>query len=389
MAKRIKVLHLIDALGRGGTERLLITNLRVIDRDSFDHQVLVLFERSDNLLKELEGLSLPVYRLSLKSKHNFFYAIWKIMHVIRKTGADLLHTHNWYADIYGRLAGQLSGKAVISSIHDTHYEPQVLIDTLRHNKLKLFFTKYLDMLTGKLCVDKFIAVSGWVRKSAVKHLRLKENSIDTIYNSIDLNYFSPVSEERILQKKKELGIKEGEKALITVGRAVPMKGQKHMIAAMEKIVKKRKDIRLFIRGTGWMQNMLEVYRDRLGLKQYIGFLGPQQDLRVFLQTGDIFLFTSLHEGLGIAQLEAMAMMKPIIAFAVGPMPEVVKDGVSGILVEPWDADKLADAILALIDDPERMKAMGKEGRKIAAEKFNIENNVKQLEAFYRNTLAYV
>lgn len=386
MHKRIKVLHLIDALGRGGTERLLITNLKNIDRDSFEHQVLVLFERIDNLLKELEGLSLPIYRLSLGNKHNFFYAIWKIMQVIRRTEVDLVHTHNWYADIYGRLAGQLCGKVVISSIHDTHYEPQVLIDTLKHNNLKLTLTKYLDMLTGKLFVDKFIAVSGWVRKSAMAHLKLKGDSIETIYNSIDLNYFNLVSDEKVLKKKKELGVNAGEKVLITVGRTVPMKGQKYMISAMEKIIKKRKDIRLFIRGTGWMQNRLEAYRDRLGLKDYVSFLGPQQDLRVFLQMGDIFLFTSLHEGLGIAQLEAMAMMKPVIAFAIGPIPEVVKDEVSGILVEPWDTDKLTDAIVTLIDDPERMTRMGIEGRKITAAKFNIKNNVKQLESFYRKTL---
>lgn len=389
MPKKNKILHVIDALGRGGTERLLITNLKNIDRNSFDHKVLVLFERRDSLMNELEGLSLPIFQLSLRDKHNFLYAIWKIMRVIRKTEADLVHTHNWYADIYGRIAGKLSGKIVISTIHDTHYEPQVLSDAPQHSKLKLNSTKYLDMLTANFCADGFIAVSDCVKDSVVRHLGLRNDIIRTIYNSIDLSYFNPIPEEKILQKKKELGIKDGEIVLITLGRVVPMKGQKYMIKALKKIVESRKNVRLFIRGTGWMQSTLEAYRDSLGLKDFVRFLGPQQDIKAFLQAGDIFLFTSLHEGLGIAQLEAMAMKKPVVAFAVGPIPEVVKDKVSGILVEPWDTDKLADAIVSLIDNPERIKEMGREGRAIVFEKFNIQNNVKQLESFYKGVLSHV
>jgi glycosyltransferase involved in cell wall biosynthesis len=124
----------------------------------------------------------------------------------------------------------------------------------------------------------------------------------------------------------------------------------------------------------------------LGIEGHITFLGRRKDVRNLLELADIFVFPSLFEGLGGALVEATGAGKPCVASGVGPIPEVVEHGKSGLLVQSQSPDALAQAIIQLVKDPELARAMGQRGKQVAAEKFSISRNVKQLEELYLQIL---
>jgi glycosyltransferase involved in cell wall biosynthesis len=139
-------------------------------------------------------------------------------------------------------------------------------------------------------------------------------------------------------------------------------------------------------GDGPLRDSLTSLSRELGVDRHITFLGRRTDVRCLLELADIFVFPSLFEGLGGALVEASGAGKPCVASRVGPIPEVVEHERSGLLVPSQSPEALAQAICRLVNDPELAQAMGRRGKQIAAEKFSISRNIKQLEELYARIL---
>lgn len=165
-------------------------------------------------------------------------------------------------------------------------------------------------------------------------------------------------------------------------------GPEYLIRAMSLIVAEYSRTKLLIVGSGELRIQLEALTERLGLTRNISFLGAieHRQLPELLRNVDMFVMPSIWEGFGVAAVEAQAMEIPVIATKVGGIPEIVRDGITGILVEPRSPEQLATAIIELIENPEKRKEMGKEGRKYVLSHYQWENNAALMDGLYKSVL---
>jgi glycosyltransferase involved in cell wall biosynthesis len=173
----------------------------------------------------------------------------------------------------------------------------------------------------------------------------------------------------------------------TAGRLVPMKGLAHLIRALALVRERVPAARLEIAGTGPEQTALETEARALGVLDAVTFLGWRDDLPRVYRNWDVFVQSSIIEPFGMAALEAMAAGLPVVATAVGGLPELIEDGRTGRLVPPTDAGLLADCIVELLQNPEQRKTLGAAGRARARNKFSAQAMAAAVSRLYDGLLA--
>ena len=172
----------------------------------------------------------------------------------------------------------------------------------------------------------------------------------------------------------------------TMRRLVPVKGVVYLIRAMALLHTHFPDVCLDIAGTGPEQTRLESEVHSLGLSDHVAFLGWRTDIADLLAKWEIFVMPSLQEGFGIAALDAMAAGLPVVATAVGGVPELVQNGLTGWLVPPGDSETLARKLGMLLLNPEQRMAMGAAGRDRARKHFSVDHHVAGIAKIYDNIL---
>jgi magnesium-protoporphyrin IX monomethyl ester (oxidative) cyclase len=372
--KKIKILHIIETLSKGGAEKRLFYDLRHIDTNRFSHIVCYIFE-GDYFRDEILKLGIPVYNLNLIRNRQFTKAIFGLWKIIKREKPDIIHTQLFAADIYGRIIGKFFRIPVISSIQSSVYDSGL-------EYFHSFKRRWLDSFTSRLCNKRFIAVSDFVKAAAVKSLGIQEKKITVIHNYIDTEEFNIVNCDR-LKKRVALGFDEQDVLLIMVGKLNPPKGQMYLLHAMKQIIEYSPLTKLLIVGDGPSREELLRIRDELNLGSFVFFLGKRNDVKELLCASDIFVFSSLSEGFPVALIEAMALGKPSIAFNVGPMPELVIHNETGLLVEPKNIRALSEAVLNLINNPEIAHRLGFSAKKHVFEKLDARKKVIALEQLYK------
>jgi glycosyltransferase involved in cell wall biosynthesis len=384
----IRVLHLIEDLGSGGAERLLFVNLSKLDRQRFTSRVCHLYDRATHWRQPIIDLGHPVMSLGLHSVREIPRGVARLVRLLREDPVDVIHTHLYGANLAGRIAGALTGVPVVSSLHNPDYEPAVLKDNPALTPAKVWLLNRLDRLSTAVARPRFVAVSEYVKRSAVDYLRLAADRVTVIYNPIDLTSFKrdAGTAAAAAQLRARLGLGGEDPVLLAVARLDPQKGLRYLIEAMPAIVAEFPRVTaVFVGGGGPpAQASLEAIADRLGVRGRVHFAGVQADVKPYLEMCDLFVQPSLYEGLGIALVEAMAMERATVASRTSAIPEVVQDEVSGVLVPPGDPAALAAAIVRLLRDPALRARMGAAGRRLAFERFDVTRNVAQLEAVYRD-----
>ena len=378
MAEPYRILYLIESLGFGGAEKRLVNDLRCLDRSRFSSVVCHLY--SDQTLRpELEELNIPVYGLGLENVYQGGRALRGLLAIIRRHRIQLVHTQLFGADLYGRLAGCLTRKPVVTTIQSTLYDP-LLVSFFSWKR------KMTDRLTAPFFTRKFIAVSYYVKKILEEELGIREEKISVIYNSVDVEAFStppPYGKQTLL---RELKAETEGPLLLHVGRLIPEKGHRYLLSAMQIVLHHFPDAILLLAGEGPERSALETLTASLNLEKSVYFLGNRRDIRDLLHFSDLFLFPSLREGMPVALLEAMAAGKPCIVSKIGSLEELIEEGTTGILIPPRDSQKLAEAICFLLQRPESARKMGGNAVRLIREKCNIGTNVKKLEALYSGEL---
>jgi glycosyltransferase involved in cell wall biosynthesis len=294
---------------------------------------------------------------------------------MRELGVDLVHTNHPLDRLYAGLAARLVGIPSITTAHNTLYGPRPAAKRLRSWVESRLFSQY-------------IAVSAAVAARYEAAVRIPLSRINVIYSGIEVQKFGlPLSTDVIQQLTGQLGLNGADPILVSVGRLHPIKGHKHLIPMMSQLLPRWPHARLLIVGEGSERADLESAIAQAGLERSIALLGMRTDIRELLAISTAFVFPSISEGLPIAVLEAMAAGKPVIASRVGPMPEMVEDGVSGLLVPPEDPSALADAVGRLLTLPGQASQMGRQAQKIAATRFSVDAAARSMEALYRTVLS--
>lgn len=386
----IRVMHVIEDLGSGGAERLLFVNLSRLDRARFSGIVCHLYDRARHWKQPILDLGYPVVSLNLRSIRDLPLGVARLRRLLKQHPVDLIHTHLYGANLIGRVAGAMSGVPVVSSLHNPDYEAVVQTDNPAMSPAKSWVLRQLDRLTCRIARPQFVGVSEYVRESAVTHLGISRERTTVVYNPIDTAAFarSEATMAAAIQKRTELGISADAPILLSVARLDPQKGLRYLIEAMPALVRQFPEVVALFVGGGVpaSQTALEQLADALQVREHVRFLGPQTDVKTYLELCDVFVLPSLYEGMGIALVEAMAMERPCVASRTTAVPEVVADTVSGMLVPPADAAALASVIARLLSDPSLRAGMGAAGRRIALKRFDVRRNISQLESVYTQTV---
>lgn len=365
-----RILHLFVTLPVGGAENLLLSILRRLDPQRFSSLVCCIGERGA-LGEQVMAMGFPMTELHLLNKGGLDRRVVPaLVNLIRRERIDLVHSHLYHANFYGRLAARKAGIPAVASIHNTY---------TKHKLHRQLANWYLARHTAAI-----IAGSEEIKQDVVRYDFVPESLIEVIPNSVDLaRSHSSLSRE---QARQRLSLPEGVLVLGTVGRLEEQKGHRFLIEALALLRQRGMDVCLLLIGDGREAPALKGLSASLGLEQRVMFLGTRSDLGDLFRAMDMFVMPSLWEGLSLAMLSAMAAGLPVVATSVGGVRQVLGDDEYGFTVPPGDATVLASRIEACLATPEELVRMGEKGRRQICENYSDEAMVRRLEAVYLRVL---
>ena len=363
-----KLLHLIETSEPGGAET--IVSILAEAFNSGPYRSLVVLLEKGWLSEKLAKSGIPF--LIIQNKYSFDpFFLLKLVLLVRKEKIDIMHSHEFTMNVYGSLVSFITRVPIIATVHGKVYYPE-------KNRRILFYR-----MAAKLC-SGMIAVSNELKRYLLKELKLNSKDIMVVYNGIDLDKFHTNKDSAEI--RKELSIPPETLIVGSVGSLFKVKGYSFLIESAKEVLKVFPNFKLLILGEGEQSSALQEKIESAGLQDAVKLLGFREDIPKILTLFDIYVCSSLSEGLSLSLLEAMAAEKPIIATEVGGNSEIVINGVSGFLVPPENPNALAEKIIYLLKDKEKRKKMGEEGRRIVKEKFSIEQMLKEYENLYEKLL---
>lgn len=239
--------------------------------------------------------------------------------------------------------------------------------------------------------DAIITVSSWTGRG-IRQSGVPAERIFPVLNGIDVARWDPATDDGG-SVRSEFGIAPGDPLVVMVAQLVRWKRQETAIAAFRLVADRHPGARLVLVGREWSESNaagVPSYADELrrliadlGLERNVILAGQRRDIRQILSAADIFALPSVGDPCALAHIEAMAMAKPVVAVADGGAPELVQDGVTGLVGPPDDRDHLARSLLALIDDAGRRREMGERGRQRVLEHLNAKRMADEVEGVYR------
>ena len=291
-------------------------------------------------------------------------ALSALRRLARDSGAVLLHANGSRAMLYAGLVGRAAGLPVI-------WHVRVLDPDLP-----------LDWILARLAT-RIIAISAAVRGRFAR-TRWADEKCVVVPNGLDVAGFVPGKPAKTV--RAELGIPEGALVVGSVGRLVPFKGYRYLLDACARMRRQAPNVVGLVVGDGPERLDLERQARALGIERHVRFTGHREDIADLLQIMDVFVLPSVAEHFGRVLLEAMALAKPVVATAAGGVPEIVVDGRTGVLVPAAEAAPLADAVLELLADPERLERLGLAGRDRLLEHFTAAQHAAGIEQVYRDVI---
>jgi glycosyltransferase involved in cell wall biosynthesis len=367
----MRVLHIIKGLGLAGAERHLIALLAGLRERGIDAQLLLWVspERGANdVVEAARQCRIPVERWVMP-RHIAPLFFLKLLAYLRREKPDFVHTHLVHAETYAIPAARLAGiRYIVNSGHND--------DPFRRHPLFRLRSRFIWRLT-----TRGIAISQSVKRFLLGFEGAGDEQVSVIYYGLQ-----PPAPATSLNLRESLGLLPQARIIGSVCRLVEQKGITYAIDAMKILSEKYPDLHYVIVGDGVLRQALLQQTAILGLQHRVHLLGWREDVAGIMAQFEIFLAPSLWEGFGLVFLEAMGQSRPIVSSNISSIPEVVQDGVTGLLVEPRNPTALANAIGQLLDDPERARQMGQAGRQRLETVFSLESMIEQTAALYREIM---
>ncbi|MCA9964962.1 MAG: glycosyltransferase [Anaerolineales bacterium] len=372
------IITLIDGLGMGGAERLLIPYLRYLQANGFALRVCALQERHGNpLAAEVAALGVPVDLLPVPYLRDIT-AVPRLIAYFRQHQADLVHTQLELANTLGTVAAAMLRLPTVCTLH-TIDELQPGSKTARRIRLMWWVLRHF--------CQRIVAVSEETRQHHIATAKFAPAQVVTLYNGIDLSHFEPRDLACQTAVRTTLKIPAHAKLLTTVAVLRQPKGIQFMLDAMPAVLTAVPDAHYLIVGDGDYRPELEAQMAQLAIDERVHFAGQRRDVADLLAASDLFVLPTLTDALPTVLMEAMALHLPLLATAVGGVPEMVQNGYNGLLVPPGSASQLAQATIALLQDEAKRREMGENGRLLVEQKFNIQRQAAELASLYRTLLS--
>lgn len=354
----MNILHLVDTLEIGGAERVVVHLAKELAQRGHGVAVACVYAAGP-LAQPLRNAGIRVWAFN-KPEGLHPPTLWRLAQVVRECHADVIHTHNPQVHHYGVAAGKLAGtRVIVNTLHGTNN-----FDHCGRAALVLYGTAALG--SGAIA-----AVSNASLRFFKKVPYLPNRKLTVVYNGIPLKQFLEIPSPS-----------EGPVTFGIVGRLVPIKDHQTALKAFAAVVRERPECRLEIAGDGPLREALAALMAQLGLDRHVHFHGAVTDIAEFLNRTQVFVMSSLSEGMPMSLLEAMAAGRPVVATAVGGIPEVVEGSGCGWLCPEGDVDALARTMLAAADSPNRPQ-VGELGRQWVTRHCSLGSMVEHYEEIYR------
>lgn len=371
----MKILQLISSVGFFGAENVLIELSKKLCSSKYNFCIGTINNHSNphiEVTKEALKNNLTYKIFDCRGKFDI-KTISKIRKYIKENKIDIIHSHGYKSNIYGFFASVNLDIQRIATCHNW-----------LGNNMKMKLYEYLDKLVLNR-FNKVVAVSDTL-KDEILSSGIPKNKVVVINNGIDTNRFQ--SQNCKSQTKALLGIQENEKVIGTIGRLTPEKGQLYLLKAFKMANSKLPNTKLLIIGDGPLRRSLELEATGLELRDNVIFTGIRNDIPEILNIMDVFVLSSLNEGLPMALLEAMAAQIPSIATNVGAISKVIDNGYSGLLVEAMDVIKLTDTMVNLLTDKDSADYLAKNAYATVKSNFSSENMAKEYAEIYDSLIKY-
>jgi glycosyltransferase involved in cell wall biosynthesis len=369
---QINIVHLRSSFKLGGPEKQIIRVAKNMDPKGFK-TIIVSFVQKNGVMNEFlsaakqNGLETEGILIS-----NSFdpKAITELINILKKYNVKMILAHDYRADVIGYLAAKLTGVTIIGVSRGW---------TSHTLKVKIY--EFIELIVLRH-MQKVVAVSDAKLKELVK-AGIPERKICKIENTITL---SPNLEDRRADFRKELGIKEDEILVGTIGRLSQEKGHKYLIMSAAEVKKTMPNAKFVLVGNGPERKNLENLTQNLKLNQEVIFSGWRDDVGRIYAALDVFVLPSLMEGLPNVLLEAATYKKPIITTNVGGCKEVVQHQQTGLLVKPKDVNELTQALLLLLRDKATRDKLGEDAFNFVASHFSLSKSIEKWEKLYKEVL---
>ncbi len=376
-----KVLHLVTRLDLGGAQQNTLHTVRYLDRSRFE-PVLVCGPGGmlDEEVKDDASLK-TVFVDSLRRDISPFYdllALLELAKIFLDEKPSVLHTHSSKAGILGRLAAALAGVPIV--VHTYH--------GFGFHDRQPAFVKNLYVFLERLCArftDVLVFVSSANVAYAAEHGLVRPADAVLIRSGVKLaDLPAPVDAAKL---KMSAGVGRHKLLIVSVGNLKPQKNAGDFIEAAAMVLAEIPEARFVFLGDGPQRRALEARAFALGLEGKVLFLGWRRDVAQWLSAADVFVLTSLWEGLPRALVEAMKSGLPAVCYATDGVADLIKDGENGFMVEPGDHRALAARVTALLQDEARRKTLGAAAAAAIGPDFDIDGMVRAQEALYERLLA--
>ena len=367
----LSVCHIFPALPLHGAENHFLKLTREIDPQKIRTSICLISDGGP-LIPDFEALGIPVTLILKKGRYDFSI-LWRLRRYLRNGQFDIIHTHLFTANFWGRTAALFLPTILVSSAHNVQSREHAFL-----SRIETFFDRILTRAT-----DAVFCVTPMVMRSMEKETGLPREKLVTIENGIQCPDPSDLPSKP--QARLLLDIPMAVPCIAVIGRFSTQKNHRTFLSSLLPVREKFPDLLVLFVGEGEREEEIREETKRLGLEETVRFMGQRRDIPVILRALDALIVPSLWEGLPNVMLEAMAVGTPVIATRVGGIPDVLTDGQTGLLTEP-DEKNLTDAMLTGLLEPERMNGMALASLALIKERYDIRQTAGRYTGFYRSLM---
>ena len=376
----MKVLHIIESLGRAGAEQVLVNLLPELNARGVNSEVAVLWPPYD-LQSALESRGVRVHRLHLDyaRRWNLARGASRVRRLARRGQYDILHSHLLFANFYTAAARPVpKNPRRVATLHGLDF------DFFNHSRGGRVIKQILPLVL-RCGFDACSAVSRPVAAHFAAHVPgLNPQWIPNAFPTS----LAPISNFDRATIRRAQGIPDDVPLIVTVGRLAAEKGHQHLFTALQILEKRELRPHLLLLGDGPRRAELADLATQLGLSERVVFAGvlPHDAMMPLVQSADVFALSSLQEGFGLAPAEALLLEIPTITTNVGGLKDLIENEVSGLLVPPADAEAMAAAIERVLGNKDLSARLGRGGRMRIAEEFGAPKIAEMWKQFYQELI---
>jgi glycosyltransferase involved in cell wall biosynthesis len=387
----VRILRVIARLNMGGPALHVAYLTDGLKKRGYDTTLVAgsLARGEDSMAFVADARDVPVVRIDELGREisplRDLVATFRLARLIRRERPQILHTHTAKAGTVGRVAALLTGSR----------RPPIVVHTFHGHVLRGYFgpvrSLFFRLLERWLAsrTTALVAVSPQVRDDLVSLGIAPRERFAIIRLGIELDERIAAEQDDRAESRRYLGIPDERFAIGWIGRMTPVKRTDDVLVAFKRLRDGGVDATLCMVGDGPDRAGLEQRAYELGIVRDTLFLGYQEDVAPFYAAFDALVLPSSNEGTPVSVIEALGAGRPVVATRVGGVPDIVRDGEDGFLVEPGATDELADRLARLARDPALRERMGKQGRERVLPRYAVDRLVGDMDQLYRSLLSAV